>query len=125
MRLLLDSHVLIWAVGDDPALDSSVRLLITNSENDVFVSAASIWELAIKRAAGRLRLPETFLETVKATRFEMLAVRAEHAWTVGSLPPHHRDPFDRLLVAQAQLEQLTIVTRDPLISRYDVSLLPA
>jgi PIN domain nuclease of toxin-antitoxin system len=92
----------------------------------VLTSAVAIWEISIKSAAGRLQPPVDDLRgDLKTRRIDVLPIAAEHAWAAGRLPPHHGDPFDRLLVAQAQLEGLTIVTRDPAIARYQVAILPA
>ena len=129
MRLLLDSHVLLWWLRDDRRLGRRARELIARPANEVFVSAASIWEIAIKLSAGRLRWPDkgaTTLESiVDVSRFHELAIAARHAASVRSLPPHHADPFDRLLVAQALLERLSVVTADPIIGRYAVSVVAA
>jgi PIN domain nuclease of toxin-antitoxin system len=90
------------------------------------VSAASVWEVSTKMRLGKLRPPsEELLEELEEWSFDLLAITARHAWVAGGLPPHHRDPFDRILVAQAQLEGLTIVTRDPAIARYQVAVLAA
>lgn len=92
----------------------------------VVVSAASLWEISTKQKAGRLRPPvDDVVGAVAAERLDTLPITADHAWAAGQLPLHHRDPFDRILVAQAQLEGLTIVTRDPRIARYQVAVLPA
>jgi PIN domain nuclease of toxin-antitoxin system len=124
VRLLLDTHVLLWWL-EGAALAGAAAAAIADGENAVAVSAASIWEISIKRELGKLRVPADFVEHVEATRFSALPVTADHGWRAGGLPPHHRDPFDRVLVAQAQVEGLTLVTRDPRFSQYDVSLLPA
>jgi PIN domain nuclease of toxin-antitoxin system len=125
VRLLLDTSVLIWARVDSPSLDRGVRKAIGDSRNEVVVSAVSIWELSIKQRLGKLRLPAGDLVDDLASRFSLLPITPEHAWTAGQLPLHHRDPFDRLLVAQAQLEGLTLVTRDRAFGLYQVAVLPA
>ena len=124
MRLLLDTNAFIWWVGDDPRLGPSARSIIADSENDVFVSAASAWEISIKRAKGKLGFGdvETALE---AHAFEPLAIELEHGVAAGDLPPHHRDPFDRVLIAQARRESLAIVTADDAFALYDVDIVPA
>ena len=119
-RLLLDTHVLIWAVENSPRLGAGMRESITNPENDVFVSAATIWEIAIKRALGKLSFPSDVGDTVRRDGFTELPVTFHHAEQAGGLPRHHGDLFDRMLVAQAQAEGLTIVTEDPIIPRYGV-----
>ncbi|MGI8903828.1 MAG: type II toxin-antitoxin system VapC family toxin [Solirubrobacteraceae bacterium] len=125
MRLLLDSHVLIWWFAET-RLAADAATAISDPANEIVISAASVWELAIKLAVGRLEVDLDVLVTnVRKDRFTELLITLEHARTAGRLPLHHGDPFDRMLIAQAQLEGLTIVTRDPLIQRYDVATLPA
>lgn len=98
--------------------------LIADSDNSVLVSAASAWEVAIKRATGRLEAPEDLLDALEANEFDTLAIEAAHALAAAALPAHHADPFDRTLIAQARLEGLTIVTVDERFPLYDVELLP-
>lgn len=124
-RLLLDTHVLLWAFGDHPELGPGVRQAIADSRNDVFVSAVSVWEIAIKRALGKVDFPGDVAATVEAAGFMELAVTFFHAEQAGSLPPHHRDPFDRMLVAQAQAEGLVLVTNDADIPLYGVRTITA
>lgn len=125
MRLLLDTHVLLWALESPGTLKAQARAAIENPRNPVLVSAVSSWEIGVKTAIGKLRTPFDLTEQLRVKRFRQLHVTIEHGLRVGELPLHHRDPFDRLLVAQAQLEGLTIVTRDPRIARYDVATLAA
>ena len=106
-------------------MSAPARRAIASEANDVAVSAASAWEIAIKRAIGRLQVPEGIEEQLSLERFDLLAITHAHAWLAGALPPHHADPFDRMLVAQAQAEGLTIVTRDPNFERYPVAILAA
>lgn len=124
MRLLLDTHVLLWALTDDRRLAPEARAAISDGRNAVFVSAASAWEITIKRALGKLRAPSDLALQLREARFEDLDVSVDHALAVGDLPDHHRDPFDRLLVAQATVAGLTLVTHDPQIQRYDIAILP-
>ncbi len=121
--LLLDTHALLWSVGDTDRLSSTARDILSAGEALAYVSAASIWEIAIKRASGKLKVPDNLLEMVAMARFIELEVSFEHGATAGALPPHHRDPFDRMLVAQAQIEGLTIVTSDARVAAYDVPVL--
>lgn len=121
MNLLLDTHTLIWAAED--RIRPQARIEIEERADEVFVSAASIWEIEIKRALGRLRAPDDLIQKVDASGFARLAVDFEHALEAGNLPPIHRDPFDRMLVAQARLERLTLATADEDIERYDVPVL--
>ena len=115
----------MWAVSEPTRLRDDVREALEDGTNLVSVSAASLWELAIKRSLGKLSSPEDLLGTVERSGFAMLDITARHAVAVADLPLHHRDPFDRLLVAQAKLEGLMLVTRDPHIATYDVEMLTA
>lgn len=125
MKLLLDTHALLWWLLDDPELPASARRSIGRAD-EVRVSAASIWEVAIKQRLGKL--PELALAVselpglVRDCGFVPLPVDERHAAAVASLPLHHRDPFDHLLIAQAQIERLAIVTRDPQFAAYGVAL---
>jgi PIN domain nuclease of toxin-antitoxin system len=121
-RLLVDSHVLLWHVLDDARLRPVPTAAIEAGDAEVFVSTASLWEIAIKAAIGKLETPDDLPQRVNDLGFEFLPVTAEHAWHVRSLPLHHRDPFDRLLIAQAQIEHLPIVTADPAFEAYDVGV---
>lgn len=122
MRLLLDTHALIWALTD--RLAGVARDAVSDGRNAVLVSAVSVWEIEIKRSRRRLDVPDDLVDALAATGFEPLAITVAHCVAAGRLPAHHRDPFDRMLVAQARLEGLTIVTRDPMIARYQVATLP-
>jgi PIN domain nuclease of toxin-antitoxin system len=121
-RLLLDTHVFLWWRGEPSRLASTVRSRIAEADL-VFVSAASAWEAAIKVSVGRLELPDTVEAGVIASGFEKLLITFAHAERAAALPPHHRDPFDRMLVAQAQAEGLTLVTQDRVLESYDVEIL--
>jgi PIN domain nuclease of toxin-antitoxin system len=124
-RLLLDTHTFLWWLSDDPSLAESARQEIADGENEVYVSAATTWEISIKRSLGKLDAPENLDQIVEQERFLKLPITLYHGEMAGRLPPHHRDPFDRMLIAQAQAEGLTIVTADPHIPRYGVQTLPA
>ena len=121
-RLLLDTHVFLWWRGEPSRLSPEVRNRIAAAEL-VFVSAASAWEAGIKVALGRLDLPDTVEAGVLASGFEKLLITFPHAERAASLPAHHRDPFDRMLVAQAQIEDLILVTHDGLLKPYDIEIL--
>jgi PIN domain nuclease of toxin-antitoxin system len=121
--LLLDTHALLWSVGDEDRLSPAAHEVLSAGLVPAYVSAASIWEIAIKRASGKLDVPESLLDKVAGARFIELAITFEHAIRAGSLPPHHKDPFDRMIVAQAQSEGLTLVTNDERIAAYDVPVL--
>jgi PIN domain nuclease of toxin-antitoxin system len=120
--LLLDTHVFLWWRAKDTRLTVEVREAIAHAEL-VFVSAASAWEAAIKIALGRLTLPEPFSRGVDASGFQRLPIAFEHAESAGSLPRHHADPFDRMLIAQAQLEGCTLVSHDRTLAPYGVPML--
>ncbi len=124
MRLLLDIHPFLWWMADRD-LASDARAAIADPTNDVFVSAATAWEISIKRALGKLRAPDDLTAQLETNAFKPLPISVDHAIAAGSLPRHHDDPFDRMLIAQALLEQLTVVTRDPRFAPYDVRLLAA
>jgi PIN domain nuclease of toxin-antitoxin system len=121
MRLLVDTHVLLWAAAEPQRLPEAVRERLESLDNEVLFSAASIWELAIKLQIGRIRLgvtPETLAEEAARRGFDQLPVTAAHAAAVRRLPLHHRDPFDRLLVAQALHEPARFLTADRPLARY-------
>ncbi len=118
MRLLLDTHVFLWWLADDRRLDSAKREAIRNPENDVYLSAASVWEIVIKQALGRLRTPEPASTAALRLGLQPLPITFEHAEATAELPPLHSDPFDRLLMAQARVESLTLVSDDPAIRAY-------
>lgn len=123
MRYLLDTHVLLWWLDDSPQLSKSLREIIASKENLVMISAASVWEIRIKQAIGKILLPDNFEEILNSEPFERLSVTVAHAHAVGALPMIHRDPFDRMLIAQAQSEGVTLITHDRSLVEYDVKLL--
>jgi PIN domain nuclease of toxin-antitoxin system len=124
LRLLLDTHPFIWSLLEPDRLPERLRATLVDPAHIVYVSAASVWEIAIKHGLGKLSLPPDTLETDTAeSGFESLAITATHAVAVSQLPLLHRDPFDRLLIAQARHERLTLVTRDPAVRRYQVDTL--
>ena len=125
MNLLLDTHVLLWWLDDNPALGETARRAIADPSNLVFMSAVSIWEIVIKKALGKLDVPDELADVLEEQPFHHLDMTAEHAFKVDELPHHHRDPFDRLLVAQSFVDGLTLVTHDSDISKYDVPVLGA
>ena len=125
MRLLLDTHTVVWAITEPERVATEALRLIESLENEVFVSVVSPWELAIKLSRRRIELPEIFHDTLRNGQFSLLPVKIQHTEAIASLPLHHRDPFDRMLIAQAQIEGLTLVTSDREIRRYPVSIFPA
>lgn len=123
MRLLLDTHVLIWW-DEDARLTAAARSAIETADQ-VYVSAVSDWEIAIKMSLGRLRPTRTIAQAVDESGFEELPLRLRHTEALAKLPPLHRDPFDRMLAAQALCDRLTLVSRDRTLARYDVPLIAA
>lgn len=125
MRLLLDTHTLIWWLTDDKRLGSAERDAIANGETIVHVSAANLWEISIQASLGRIDVDvDEMTARLKENAFVELPISWSHAVRAGSLPRHHEDPFDRMLIAQAQEEQLILVSYDGAFSDYDVELLP-
>jgi PIN domain nuclease of toxin-antitoxin system len=121
-RLLVDTHAVLWWLADDEALTESARTVMADPQNDLLVSTASVWEAAIKRALGKLTAPDDLPDVIEEEGFVFLPVSPLHAWGVGTLPAHHRDPFDRLLIAQAQAERLAVVTGDERFAAYGVDV---
>ena len=122
MRLLLDTHVVLWAIAGDATLGADFLDRLRH-DPDIFLSPVSLWEITIKQAAGTLAGPPDLAERVRDMGFRELPVTHGHAMAAGRLPSHHRDPFDRMLVAQAASEGLTLVSRDASIALYDVDIL--
>jgi len=126
LRLLLDTHAWLWWLTDDRRLGRRARQAIANPRSEIHVSAASAWEVAVKEALGKLRLGKADLEAeIAANGFVELPVRIRHALVAGRLPPVHEDPFDRMLVAQSRVEELAVVTADPVFERYGVEVVEA
>ena len=123
--LLLDTHVLLWWFDSPRHLSEEAEQAILDPDRRVYLSTASIWEMSIKRSVGRLHTPSDLLARLREDQIDVMPIRPDHALAVATLPLHHRDPFDRMLVVQARLEGLTLVTRDPSIPRYDVPVLKA
>lgn len=127
MRLLLDTHIALWAITDSPKLSDRARGLILAPSSEVFVSAASVWEIAIKHGLNRGHMPVSGAEAARyftAAGYTLLTVTAEHAAATENLPPLHTDPFDRILIAQAITEPLRLVTHDATVARYGDMILP-
>ena len=127
MNVLLDTHAFLWAVTGDRRLSSPARALIEDGENQVFLSAVSMWEIVLKAKAGKLHVEgsvaKVLEEQMRQARISPLAIQPAHVLRVAALPPIHKDPFDRLLVAQAQAENLALVSGDPEIRRYTVQVI--
>ena len=125
MKILLDTHVLLWSMQALDTVREDARQAICSNNNIVFASISSLWEISIKSSLGKLTLPPNFFTSFSSHGYELLPITLDHIQTLRRLPHHHRDPFDRMLVAQAQWEQLLLVTRDEEIKKYEVGLLPA
>jgi PIN domain nuclease of toxin-antitoxin system len=123
--LLLDAHAVLWWLADDPVLLPSARSAIADPATEVLVSAATIWEIEIKRALGKVDAPTGLVSTIDQAGFGVLPITGADAERAAGLPPHHRDPFDRMLVAQAARVGALVVSRDPAFDAYDVDILPA
>jgi PIN domain nuclease of toxin-antitoxin system len=123
LKILVDTHLFIWCDRTPGRVASTLLATLRNPNNDVFVSVASVWEIAIKRATGKLDFAAPIIQTVEAIGFDLLMITAAHAEHAGGLPRHHSDPFDRMLIAQAMLEGLVLATQNPQMRPYGVPLL--
>jgi PIN domain nuclease of toxin-antitoxin system len=124
-RILLDTHALIWWMDGDNKLGSNAKEQISNPDNDIYVSAATVWEMSIKQQMGKLVAPDDIESTVEGAGFSSLAISLFHGQQAGKLPLHHKDPFDRMLIAQAQAEGLQILTKDEHFPAYGIRLINA
>ena len=124
MKVLIDTHTFLWWTTEDPQLSLRAKEVIADGQNEVFLSAASVWEIIIKTAKGKLILPETqgqyITSRMSLYRFRPLPIQISHTLRVYELPPHHNDPFDRMLIAQSQSESMPLVTKDENIQRYEL-----
>ena len=125
VRFLLDTHAVLWALAEPAKLSRPARTALEDARKEVFVSVVSGWEIAIERALGKQEAPDDLEAAIRMQGFEPLLLTFHHAAQAGGLPPHHRDPFDRMLIAQAQAEGLILVTRDSNIPLYGVRILAA
>ncbi|MEP0916495.1 type II toxin-antitoxin system VapC family toxin [Leptolyngbya sp. DQ-M1] len=127
MKALLDTHTLLWWVANNPQLSQPVREIISNPDNTIYLSVASSWEIIIKSNTGKLPLPEPSAQFIQSclnvNRFESLAIDLTHVLQLDTLPDYHKDPFDRILLAQSQVEKMAILSADPLIARYSVQII--
>ena len=123
MNLLLDTHALLWWLADDTVLKAEAREAIGEASSMIYVSAASAWEISIKKALGKLDAPDDFHVALVANHFQPLPITITHATSAGQLPRHHDDPFDRMLIAQAQAEQLKLVTHDTMFRSYGIPII--
>lgn len=120
MQYLIDTHIILWWLTSPEIIQEKAQKIIRDKSNSIFISSASFWEMAIKKSIGRLTLPHNLLEAVSAERFKILPIMPEDALGVADLPLLHADPFDRLLIIQAKLHDLVIITRDTKITEYPV-----
>ena len=123
MKLLLDTHALLWWLFDDSRLPENARIAIGSNKNTVFFSVASIWEISIKKALGKLRLPDEFYSALAQSGFQKLVIDIEHARMIEKLPLHHHDPFDRILIAQAVCGNLHLLSKDSQLADYGVGII--
>jgi PIN domain nuclease of toxin-antitoxin system len=125
MNLLLDTHVLLWWLNDDPTISKKARAAIADGNNLVLISAVLVWEIRIKEALNKLKIPANFMSVLADQPFDSLDITHKHAHAIKDLPAHHTDPFDRMLVAQAKVEGFTLVTRDIHLKKYRIPILAA
>jgi PIN domain nuclease of toxin-antitoxin system len=125
MKYLLDTHTLLWWLEDNPTLSRKAKQAISSVTNSIFISAVSAWEITIKKSLKKLEAPDNLEEMIKFNSFISLPITIAHTMEIGKLPHYHDDPFDRLLIAQAQYEKLTLITRDTRIIKYDVTVIEA
>lgn len=126
MNLLLDTHIALWAIADSPKLSKKARETIESPKSSVWISAATVWEIAIKHSLGRGDMPVSGQDALRYFResgYRFLPVEPEHAVAVESLPAHHADPFDRILIAQALVEPMRLITHDPVVVRYSDTII--
>ena len=123
MRLLLDTHILLWWLSQSKKLSVQSKKLTENSRNTIFVSAISIWEISLKQSQRKLRIPSSYIKTIKNEGLLALPITFDHALKVKNLPFHHKDPFDRLLIAQAMEEKLILISDDKYIKKYKIKMI--
>ncbi len=124
MKFLLDTHVLIWSLQDNERLSHQIKTLINDANNEIYISAASIWEIAIKSSLNKINLSvDEILETLQHSDYYPLPITFFHTAKIIHLPHYHHDPFDRILIAQAWIEEMTLITHDAKIQQYDISIL--
>ncbi len=126
-RFLIDTQIFIWGMERNKKLPTSIISILQNSEYEIFISVASVWEIVIKKAKGSLKTPQNLEESIKEAGFKLLSIELSHALGVGKLPFYkdHKDPFDRVLISQAKVETLILITTDPKIWKYKIPLMKA
>jgi len=122
---LLDTHALLWWLSEPAKLSAKAKAAIADGSHSVYLSTAAVWEMSIKKSLGRLDFPGNLDEVLRKDHIEVLPIALSHAMAVSDLPAHHQDPFDRMQIAQARIEDLTLITRDATIPQYDVKVLKA
>ena len=120
MGYLVDTHIFIWCLSNDKKLSNKAQKIIKDPDNNIYVSTASLWEISIKNASGKLSLKTTLAEMVSLSGFEVIPIMLPHVLQIGKLPLYHKDPFDRMLIAQAKAENLNLITTDLKIKKYDI-----
>lgn len=123
MRYLLDTHIILWWLYDDPKLPRRHRQIIREPDNHILVSVASLWEIEIKRAIGKIVVDSSYIDAIKSDGLELLSVHPSHIVELRSLSRYHNDPFDRMIVAQAQAECLILLTIDKMVKKYDIEII--
>lgn len=123
MRVLLDTHILLWWLSEPERLSKAQYDLISYKETQALVSAGSIWEMRIKESLGKIEIPSDIISIIKEEAFQFLAVSEEHADYISRLPIHHKDQFDRIIIAQAKIEDLTLVSSDKIFLKYDIEII--
>jgi PIN domain nuclease of toxin-antitoxin system len=123
LKYLLDTHTLIWWLANDATLSQTAKKIIANPDNLIFVSAASAWEIAIKKQIGKLNIPDDLEIQIEQNDFQPLSINISHAAYIEKLPLHHKDPFDRIIIAQAICEKMKIITRDKKFDAYQVDVI--
>lgn len=121
--VMIDSHILIWWLLDSPELKPNLKTLLANPTQKVYVSAASVWEIAIKQALGKLQGFENLPDMLAMSDFEVIDIKTHHAMYAANLPLHHKDPFDRMIIAQSVLEALMLISEDRVFSSYEMCML--
>ena len=123
MNLLLDTHIVLWWLSDSGKLSKKSRSIISDTNNFIFVSVATGWEIAIKKSIGKLAAPDDFSKALQVNSFQPIIINLEHAELAGSLPHHHEDPFDRMIIAQSKIENLTVLTHDKNFKLYNIEVI--
>ena len=125
MKYLVDTHIFIWWMKQDKRIKKEIKSILQDPQNYIYLSIATVWEIVVKKKIGKLKVPHDWKVTLKESNFLLLPISLEHVYKLENLPLHHRDPFDRMLVSQAIVENATLITGDNKLWQYDVALLKA